>query len=548
MPDGVDPRAAAIAAARGVDDLDAFFRPTFKACMPDPSSLAGMDDATALVAAAVRDGRKIGLIGDYDVDGATSTALVARFLELVGHRALAWTIPHRLRDGYGPNPGLVARLHEAEALDVLVVLDSGTTSFEAIDEARRLGMDVVVIDHHEPSPRGLPDAIVVNPKRPGGDRAYEYLCTVGLAFLFCVSLKRELLQAGRFGPGGVPAPDVRDLLGLVALGTVADVVPLVGLNRAYAYQGFGRMHRNVGVAALAKVTGKPEYNAHTCGFVFGPSLNAAGRIEDMRMSVDLLVATDEGEALDVAERLHDLNQVRRKLTLAAIERAKEMVASDEANHRGVVVLHDEDWHPGIVGLVAAKVREFYDRPAVAIGTGGKGSCRSVDGYHIGSAVIAAAETGLLQKGGGHAMAAGLTVDASRVHALKLHLDAAYEGHVAPPTPVDAVLQCGEATPALVGCYEQLAPFGMGNPRPRVALVGGRVRKVEVIKLVHVKAWVSGPRGETVVLAFSGAGTPVGDVLANSRGRRIDVLGTLATSTYAGVETAFLKPEDVIVRD
>ena len=546
VPGGVDPRAASVAAARGVADLETFFRPTIKATMPDPSTLDGMDAAVSRIVAAVRSGETIGLVGDYDVDGATSLSVMLVFLASVGHRAVHWRIPDRMVDGYGANPTLVASMHAASGMGLLLILDSGTTAFEAVDAARALGVDVVVVDHHEPSPRGLPDAVVVNPKRPGSDRKLDYLCTVGLALLLCVGLKRELRCCGHFGPGGVPEPDVRDLLGLVALGTVADVVPLVGLNRAYAHHGFRRMHLNVGVASLASVTGSRDFNAYTCGFVFGPSLNAAGRIDDMSMSVDLLTSVDPAAARATAERLHELNQARRRLTLAAVERAKEMVEAEPATHAGVIVLHEDAWHPGIVGLVAARVRELYDRPVVAIGAEGKGSCRSVDGFHIGAAVIAAAESGILVKGGGHGAAAGLTVDPARVGDLRAHLALAYEGHVAPPVHVDMELRCGEASPDLFHALESLAPFGMGNPRPRVALVGGRVKRVSVLKGVHVKVWIEDGGRTTTVMAFSSVGTPLGDALAGARGARVDVLGTLDTSTYAGVEEAVLKPEDIVV--
>ncbi len=541
-PAWVDPRVGQIAAARGVGDLDAFFAPNFKTAMPDPSRLKGMDQATRRFAEALQRGETIGLIGDYDVDGATSTAIVIRFLRLLGHERVLWRIPHRIRDGYGPNTRLVDEL-AASGANLLVILDSGTAAIEPVTHARQGGLDVLIIDHHEAGAE-LPDAVLVNPKRPDEDRSLDYLCTAGLAFLFAVGVVRELRTAGFF-PGN--PPDIRCLLGLVALGTVADVVPLVGLNRAYVALGLPRMAEIPGIRALVDATGESAFTPVSCGFVFGPCINAAGRIDDMTLGAEILTTDDEKRAEFLAKQLHEMNSERQKMQKHAVQLAKDLaIQSRQDKGNGVIVLYDEEWHPGVVGLVAAKVREAFDRPAIIIGNSGKGSCRSVDGYNIGENVIRAYQTGLLLKGGGHGAAAGLTLDPMKLDDFRTFMNGTIEGFVPPAVMLDLVVECGMLEPDLVEAFSTLQPFGQGNAKPRIAVVGGFVRRVQILKGLHIKAWLTADAGDTVVLLFNGIGTPFGDLIAQSEGRMLDVIGTAELSTFSGVTSAILKPEDAFV--
>jgi len=541
-PEDVHPLAAEVAAARGVTDLATYFTPNFKATMPDPDTLAGMPEAVARIADAVVSGERIGIIGDYDVDGATSTAILLRTLAWIGHDNVSWRIPHRVLDGYGASVQLVDEMSAGSPLSVLVLLDNGTASVEPVAHARAKGIDVVIIDHHEPQGE-LPDAILVNPKREDGDRPLEHLCSAGLVFLFAAGLVRAMRARDRFAER--PEPDLRTLLGLVALGTVADVVPLVGLNRAYVHLGLPRMAAILGLQALREVTGEQQYSAYACGFVFGPCINAAGRLEDMDIGVELLVTEDAGRAAELAARLHAINQERRKIQVAAVESAKERLIADPRLGPGIV-LHDESWHPGIVGLVAGKVREAFDRPTIIIGSGGKGSARTVDGFDIGSVVIEAVRLGIATRGGGHQAAAGLTIEADKVAELRGLLEARMAGFEHPPTPVDLVVECGTLHPELVHGLSRMAPFGQGNPKPRIALTGGTVARTMILKGLHVKAFLEGPSGRTEVLCFNSVDTPMGEALVASEGRRVDILGTVETSAWLGVETAIVKPEDIMV--
>ncbi|AOG02914.1 single-stranded-DNA-specific exonuclease RecJ (plasmid) [Bosea sp. RAC05] len=543
VPGEIDPRVAAVAAARGAGDLESFFNPNFKASMPDPSRLADMQVAAARFAKAVEAGESIGLIGDYDVDGATSSAIVIRFLRMLGHEKVVWRIPHRIRDGYGPNTRLVDEI-AAVGASLLVILDSGTAAIEPVARARSLELDVLIIDHHEAG-ETLPDAVLVNPKRPDEDRSLDYLCTAGLAFLFAVAVMRELRVTGFFERKAMTPPDIRGLLGLVALGTVADVVPLVGLNRAYVALGLPRMGDIAGIRALVDATGEQNFTPVSCGFVFGPCINAAGRIDDMSLGAELLVTEDPKRAEFLALQLHEMNQERQKMQKLAVQSAKDaVVETGQDTGTGVIVLHDENWHPGVVGLVAAKVREAFDKPAIIIGNSGKGSCRSVDGYNIGENVIAAYQAGLLVKGGGHAAAAGLTLDAPKLDALRAFMNASITGFEPPAVAVDFLMECGALQPDLVEAFDKLAPFGQGNPKPRIGVIGGFVRKVQILKSLHVKAWLSGSEGDTVILLFNAIGTPLGDQLSRSEGKQVDVVGVAEVSTYGGVTSVVLKPEDV----
>ena len=544
---GVEPFVVEVAASRGVADLPAYFAPRFAGTLPGPDALRDMPEAVARFCAAVEAGEAIALIGDYDVDGATSTALVLRLLRSLGHAAVEWRIPGRLVDGYGPNERLARELCGPGKASLLVVLDSGTAAAEPLAIAKGLGADVVVIDHHEPGAT-LPDALLVNPKRRDEDGGLAHLCTVGLAFVFAVGVVGTLRKSGWFGRTGRAEPDLRLLLGLVALGTIADVVPLVGLNRAYVALGLRRIEENAGLRALMRATAQHKVNPNLCGFVLGPCLNAAGRIADMDDSVELLLTLDEARAAELADKLAALNKERRGIQNAAVEAAlKAVVATGQHLVPGAIVLRDEGWHPGVVGLVASKLREAFDRPAAIIGGGGKGSARSVEGFDVGSAVIAAAEAGILEKGGGHHAAAGFTCAPGRTEDFKAHLDKALAGHVHPPVPVDVVAAPGEARPEHVQALQAMEPFGMGNPKPRVAMTGGFVNRVEILKEVHIKVHLQGEDGSvTKAMAFSAVGTPLGKALVASEGRYADMLGTLDVDEYRGRSSVVLKIEDVMV--
>lgn len=540
------PKQVALLRGTPPQALESFFKPLLRNNMPDPSSLVDMDAATARIAAAVRNGETIGLLGDYDVDGATSTAIMLRWLRAAGHREALYYIPDRIREGYGPNPGAVDAIAEAGAT-LLLVLDSGTLAHGPIAHARARDMDVVVVDHHEPSRTlPLPDAVVVNPKRPDDASGLRDLCTAGLAFMLAVSLNRLLRETGYFGEIGVPMPDPMDLIGLAALGTVADVVSLTGLNRALVVQGLPKLDRNPGIRALVEETGETEFTPKTAGFVFGPCINAAGRIDDTRLGTLLLASDDAEETRDLARRLREINAQRQAMQKAMVDTAVARALSAEFAVDPVIVIEDPEWHPGIVGLVAARVREATDKPAVVVGEFGKGSCRSVDGFDVGSAIIRAREGGLLIAGGGHRMAAGLTIEAGRIGELRRFLCAEAFDFERPATEVDVVAEVGTTSVDAIAPLEALAPYGAGNQQPAVAVIGGVARRVRILKEKHVKLLLEGPEGTTEAILFNAIGTRLGDALAASEGLPVDVLGRVAVDDYNAQPRVQIKIDDAMI--
>ena len=539
-PDGIHPAAARLAAARGFDP-NTFFSPSLRDAMPDPHSLKGMEEAIERFCEAVRSGRRIAIYGDYDVDGATSTALVLRWLQAMGVETVFY-IPDRLKEGYGPNADAIRRLHEEEGIEFLLVLDSGTTAHEPLGVAASLGMEIVIIDHHEPDDR-QPPGTLVNPKRQDEDRRLDYLCTAGLAFLFLVGVQRRMRETGFFNDER-PAVDLREWLGIVALGTIADVVPLRGLNRAYVALGLPRMGEVLGLRLLSLAAGEENFTTQTCGFVFGPCINASGRIGDTRLGTILLATDDQETAENIARTLVETNRERQELQRKIVDDALDRARSMESDP--VIVMGDESWHPGVVGLVASRVKDLMDRPAVIIGAGGTASCRSVDGFDIGQAVIAAREAGLLVKGGGHAAAAGLTVEPHRVDDLRRFLGERAKGFVHPPVVVDLAVPCGELTPDLIDALDRMQPFGVGNQKPRIALTRGWVKRSRVLKEAHLKLILTGPSGETEAMLWKAIGTPLGDALVGTEGRYVDILGTAKIDEYGGRRRATLVIEDAIL--
>jgi len=407
---------ARVLAGRGIGAAEAedFLNPTLRALLPDPLHLRDMAAAAARIAAAVMSGEPIAVFGDYDVDGATSAALLERFFAAAGVPIRVY-IPDRLREGYGPNAPALLRLR-AEGVGLVITVDCGTAAFEPLAAAAEAGLDVIVVDHHVAEPRLPRAAAVINPSRLDEESPHRQLAAVGVAFLLVVAVNRALREAGWYRLRC--QPDLMQWLDLVALGTVCDVVPLTGVNRALVTQGLKVMARraNPGLAALADVSRLDERpNAYHLGFLLGPRVNAGGRVGEADLGVRLLTTPDPGEARALAERLDGYNQERQAIEARVL--AEAIAAVEGATAGSLAFATAPGWHPGVIGIVASRLKERYNRPAfvVALDGGiGKGSGRSVNGVDMGAAVIAAKQAGLLINGGGHAMAAGLTVATDRV--------------------------------------------------------------------------------------------------------------------------------------
>jgi len=547
---------ARVLAARGVvaDQAADFLVPSIKNLMPDPSRLVDLDDAVTRVADAIQGGRKIAIFGDYDVDGATSSAIFAKYLQWLGQDPVIH-IPDRIIEGYGPNGPAIEHLHQNGA-ELLVTLDCGSTSFEAFETARKLDLDVVVIDHHQVG-ETLPEVVaLVNPNRQDDLSGQEHLAAVGVTFLFLVGLNRELRRRGAFQNG--QQPDLMSLLDLVALGTVCDVVPLRGLNRAYVTRGLAVMHqrRNYGLTALAdvaRVSGRPA--PYHLGFLIGPRINAGGRIGDAALGARLLTTEDPHEARALADRLDQLNSERQTMEALMLEQAgAEAVAAIEQRDPSVLLTGSEDWHPGIVGLIASRLKEAHRRPAFAISfdeTGkGTGSGRSIPGVDLGKAVRQAVEDGLLEKGGGHAMAAGLTVHRDKASDLEAFFNETLQADVDAATAhreikVDAALTATGATLDLMELLEKAGPYGAGHSEPVFAFPAHRVTFADVVGKGHVRATLAAGDGSTLkAICFKADDKPHGKMLLEGRGRNLHVSGSLSIDTWQGTPKVQLRILDV----
>ena len=555
---GTDDLVTQLLLARGAprEALDQHRAPSIRGFMPNPSVFRDMDRAAARLADAVQAGEQVAIFGDYDVDGATSAALMILVLRELGLSARPY-IPDRLTEGYGPSGPALVRLAR-EGASLIVTVDCGAQAFDALEAARVEGVDVVVVDHHQCA-SALPHAhALVNPNRldEDGGRPHGHLAAVGVCFLLSAALIRELRARGFFASR--PEPRLLDHLDLVALGTVADVAQLRGLNRAFVAQGLKVMaaRRNPGLAALieaARLTRAP-----TCsdlGFALGPRINAGGRVGRADLGVRLLTATDPAEARAIALELDGLNQDRRVIEGGVQEAAEALAASG----RRVAIAAGRGWHPGVIGIVAGRLKEKLGRPAIVIALDengvGKGSGRSIAGVDLGGAVLAAKEAGILQAGGGHAMAAGLTVAADQVPALGDFLenrlaaavDAASAGRA---VLVDAVLATGGVPPELVAAMEAGGPYGAGWPAPRVAAGPVRVVRADVVGAGHVRCVVAGEDGCSLkAMAFRHAETPLGPALLGAAPhRRLWLAGRAKLDDWGSRPAAELHVEDAAWAD
>ncbi len=547
--------------ARGCprEGVEAHRNPTIRAFMPDPSLFRDMDAAAERLADAVQRQEDVRIFGDYDVDGATSAALLIRLLRDLGLHARPY-IPDRLMEGYGPSGEALVRL-AGEGATLIVTVDCGAQAFEALAMARTAGVDVVVVDHHKCA-SALPEALaLVNPNRldeNDGAACHGHLAAVGVAFLLGAALVRTLRARGWFAQRSEPA--LMELLDIVALGTVADVAQLKGLNRAFVAQGLKVMakRRNVGLSALidaSRLTRAPL--CHDLGFALGPRINAGGRVGQADLGVRLLTTEDPAEAVRIAAQLDQYNEERRAIEALVQEQAEALLAAQ--GNRAVAVIAGAGWHPGVIGIVAGRIKEKAGRPAIVIALdeagAGKGSGRSISGVDLGAAVLAAKDSGLLVAGGGHAMAAGLTVAADRIDALADYLDDRLSAAVAKARDdrallIDAVLAPAGVNPDFVAAIEQGGPYGAGWPAPLIVAGPMRVIKADVVGNGHLRAIMSGEDGRSIkTIAFRRAETELGQaILGAPRDRRLWVAGKAKIDDWGSRPAAELHLEDAAWAD
>ncbi|MBZ9677197.1 single-stranded-DNA-specific exonuclease RecJ [Mesorhizobium sp. ES1-1] len=545
---GVPDIVARVLAGRGVtaEETQRFLDPTIRDLLPNPASLTDMDRAAARIAAAVVAREKVAIFGDYDVDGAASSALLKRFLAHFSVPSEIY-IPDRIFEGYGPNPDAMRELVSRGAT-LIVTVDCGTNSAASINAANEAGGDVVVLDHHQVG-GPLPAAIaVVNPNRDDDLSGQGHLCAAGVVFLALVQTAR-LLRA--LLPDAAP-PDLLSLLDLVALATICDVVPLTGVNRAFVVKGLqvARQQKNEGLAALARVSriGEP-ISAFHLAYLIGPRINAGGRIGDAALGSRLLATDDPVEARAIAETLDRLNQERQVMEQEMLAAARAEADAELAGGNGpaIVVTASNSWHPGIVGLLASRLKDHARRPAFAIAFNangvGTGSGRSVSGFDLGRLVREAANAGLIVKGGGHGMAAGITVERAKLGELRAFFEERAAADVfrlqgEETLAIDGALAAEGATLGLLDALEKAGPFGAGYPPPVFALPRHRLADARLVGTNHIRAELQSDSGGRIqAIAFRAIDTVLGEFLFMNRGKTVHVAGSLSGNYWNGSQTA-----------
>ena len=546
---GLDWFRSALLAGRGVPGglAERYLTPTLSADLPDPSTLTDMDMAAIRILDRIEAGKRITLFSDYDVDGGTSAAQMIRWGRGLGYD-FGLHVPDRIRDGYGPSRQAFEVL-KGEGADLVVTLDCGAAAHEALHAAAEIDLPVIVIDHHLMD--GLPPAeAIVNPNRPDDESGLGYLAAAGVTFMLVVALNREAKRRNL-----KPTLDIRELLGLTGLGTICDVVPMIGLNRLLVKQGLKMMGRQTiaglnALAAIAKAT--PPFTTYHAGFVLGPRINAGGRIGRSEMGAEMLSTDDIALAQSHAFELDRLNRERRMMQDDMLRMATEL--AERQDNRAVIVVSVAGWHPGIIGIVAGRLKDRFERPAIVIGIDeegiGKGSGRSISGVDLGTAFTQAKKRGLLQSGGGHAMASGLTVDGARVDELSDWLeyrlaDDVAAAQVSPVSKVDLSLSPYAVDLQLLEVIDSVGPYGPQNPDPVFAVPDVRIAFSKRLNGGHVRFTAEGRGGDRVSgILFRGDETELGQALLDAGDRRIHLLGQVKRNSYQGRESADFHLKDL----
>lgn len=550
---GLPMQLARVLCARGVslDALDAYLKPSLRDSMPDPFVLKDMDKAAEAAADAVLAGKKIGVFGDYDVDGTTAAAIVKRYFDAL-NLPLEIYLPDRMTEGYGPSIEAFRSLAESGA-ELVITVDCGAAAEEPISQAAAEGLGIVVLDHHlmtGPAPKGA--LATVNPNRPDDISGLNNFSAAGVAFMFVVALNRLLRERGFFADR--TEPRVMDFLDLAALGLVCDVMDITGLTRTMVAQGLKVLgaRSNPGLKALGERAGvKGAPSTYHLGFLLGPRINAAGRIGHARLAFELLTSRDRDRCAVLAEKLHAMNADRQTIEMDVQMAAAQQIETMGLDKDNVIVVTGEGWHSGVIGIVAGRLKERFDKPVIVIGTEGdlgKGSGRSISGVDLGSAVSEAKSSGMLVSGGGHAMAAGLTIEASKIDAFKTHLNSSLaepcrKAGLNREMRVDGVLSASSVTRSFADLIDQAAPFGPGNAEPQFVLADMRIAGLRRVGENHLSVTLKGPGGEAVRgIAFRAAGEPLGELLENSA--RVHVAGKIRADDWRGGDAGQIQISDV----
>ncbi|HEY1614659.1 MAG TPA: single-stranded-DNA-specific exonuclease RecJ [Rhizomicrobium sp.] len=547
----VTPVLAQLLVARGVtaDCAEDYLNPTLKRLLPEPRTLKDIDRAVARVQAAIERREPMAVFGDYDVDGSCAAALMLEFLSAIGQPSRLY-IPDRLREGYGPNTQALLAL-KASGAGLVITVDCGAGAHGPLADARAAGLDVIVLDHHA-APAPIPAFAHVNPNQGGDGSGLTHLCAAAVAFLFAVALSRSLRESGWYAANAIAEPDLRQALDLVGLATVCDVVPLRGVNRAFVRAGAARLSSlaRPGIRALAAVAKiESPFTSYHCGFVFGPRINAGGRVGCSTLGAELLMARESEHADRAAQRLDLHNRERQAIEATILEEAA--AGAEQQDNMPFLLVAGDQWHPGVAGIVAARLKDRFKKPSFVVGFEdeiGKGSARSVIGTDIGAILRSALEAGILDSGGGHAMAAGFALRRTNLEALRDFLAARFMASAAPAKDpllrVDALVSPAGATVGLVDELARAGPFGAGNVEPVLAACHVRVAFADVVGRGHVRLRLEGADGANLsAIAFRASGTPLGEALLKARGERIHAAGSLRAELWNGRRQVQLQIED-----
>lgn len=545
-----------ILSGRGITSESAafFMAPRLRDVLPDPSALKDCDKAVNRIIQALQRQEKICVFGDYDVDGATASALLRRYFRAIGHETSLY-IPDRIDEGYGPNAEAMRMIHQ-RGHSLVIMVDCGTTAFDPLTTAQDLGLDVIVVDHHSAQPALPPACAIINPNRLDEDSPLTTLCAAGVTFMLLVALNRALRQHGWFTVQR-PEPDLKTYLDLVALGTVCDVMPLTGLNRAFVAQGLAimRQRSNIGVCALldsANVFEPPS--AYHLGFVLGPRINAGGRVGQADLGSRLLTTQDPIEARSIAEKLTRFNEERKEIEHTVTQEALAKIDYLELDKNPVIMVSGKGWHPGVIGIVASRLKEKFSRPACVVSFDeqgvGKGSGRSITGVNLGGAMHMACHLNLLRHGGGHGMAAGFTVMDAQYAEFDAFLQARLGEQIRltePTLTVDGVIAVSGATADLVTHLAALEPFGMGNPSPKFALQYAFIDYAEQVGADHVRCQIRGQDGTKLKgIAFRALSTPLGEAMLKNRHQLFHIAGSLKIDKWGRKAEVSCTVEDLMI--
>jgi single-stranded-DNA-specific exonuclease len=559
---------AKIIAAKDIslDEVESFLDPKIKTHLPDPFQLLDMREAVTHTFEAIKQNKRITIFADYDVDGATSSALLKRFFREIGVNVGIY-VPDRAAEGYGPNTSALLKLKES-GTDLVITVDCGTVAFEPLEEAAKAGLDIIVIDHHIGVTQKPQALAVINPNRIDENFPHKNICAAGVSFLFAVAVNKFLRENGFYSSQNIKEPNLLKLLDLVALGTVCDVMPLVGLNRAFVAQGLKiiKNRTNLGIKTICDLAGLDEEpSAYHLGFVIGPRINAGGRVGKSDLGARLLSSEDESETQEVAAQLEEFNKQRKDIETQIQEEAQgnlEKSVGGFSTSDSIIFAVSDSWHQGVIGIVASRLKDLYNKPVavIAVKDGkGKASCRSINGVDFGSAILKARLEGLLIEGGGHAMAGGFSVEESKITDLHKFFNEILQEKVAEFSSQKdmffaAQLDLPQVNIDLLKELSKLEPFGMGNAKPKFIIRDLQKVKANLIGKTqeHISCVFSyktalGFSGNLQAVSFRSANTPLAEILLDPKYTKpMNVAGQLNINSWMGVEKVQLLIEDILI--